>query len=58
MFHIFNLGTDAIDEAMMIYISVTRVKELIDDVLKPVIKEAKKESEHTRVVKQKIDSND
>jgi len=43
---------------MMIYISVTRVKELIDEVLKPVIKEAKKESEYTRVVKMKIDAND
>lgn len=43
---------------MMMYISVTRVKELIDEVLKPVIKEAKKESEYTRVVKMKIDAND
>ena len=45
------IGVEAIDDAMMIYISVTRVKELIDEVLKPVIKEAKKESEYTRVVK-------
>lgn len=52
------IGVEAIDDAMMIYISVTRVKELIDEVLKPVIKEAKKESEYTRVVKMKIDGND
>ena len=37
-------GVEAIDDAMMVYISVTRVKELIDEVLKPVIKEAKKEN--------------
>ena len=40
---------------MMMYISVTRVKQLITEVLQPVLVQAKKESEYAQRVNSKLD---
>jgi len=46
---------DTVDEAMMMYISVTKVKEVVTEVLEPVMKSAAKESQYSRNMNLKID---
>ena len=57
----FNLITikfnadDAIDDTMLAYISVTKVKQLITDILAPVMISAKKESQFARQMNMKLE---
>ena len=46
---------DGIDDSMMMYISVTKVKEIISGVLAPVMKQAKAETEFTRRMKASVE---
>lgn len=46
---------DAIDDNMMVYMSVTKVKKIITEVLEPVLVQAKKESVFVNGVTSKLD---
>jgi hypothetical protein len=56
--HYFIDNEDAIDENMMIYMSVTKVKKIITEVLEPVLIQAKKESVFVNGVVNRLDTLD
>ena len=56
--HHFIDNEDAIDENMMIYMSITKVKKIITEVLEPVLIQAKKESVFVNGVVNRLDTLD
>ena len=56
--HYFIDNEDAIDENMMIYMSVTKVKKIITEVLEPVLIQAKKESVFVNGLVNRLDTLD
>ena len=49
------VANEAIDNNMMAYISVTRVKQLISKVMEPVLYKAKQESDYAKRVNTRMD---
>ena len=51
----FTARGESIDDSMALYVSVTKVKEIVSDVLEPIMKQAKVESNYAKTVNGRLE---